>query len=231
MQQKKKLVVLTGAGMSAESGISTFRDADGLWAKFRVEDVATHDALLRNPELVTNFANDRRVQCASCLPNAGHLLLSELEEKYDVVIITQNIDDLHERAGSSHTIHLHGELMKCCTMDDSETPLPLPGDSLRWEWGTKTANGALIRPFIVYFGEPVPRMGDAIRACSEADIFLIIGTSLNVYPAAGLADVAPRGIPKFIIDPQPVRTSGEFKHLQMGASEGLRMFMDIIDKM
>lgn len=228
-KQRKKLVVLTGAGMSAESGISTFRDADGLWEQYRVEDVATHDALCRNPQLVTSFANDRREQCAACVPNQGHLLLAELERKYDVVIITQNIDDLHERAGSTQVIHLHGELMKCCTLADPDIPLPLPGGALRWEWGTRTETGEMIRPFIVYFGEAVPRMGDAIRACADADIFLIIGTSLNVYPAAGLADVVPQGIPKYVIDPHPVSTGSDFRHLQMGASEGMRTIVSTLE--
>lgn len=228
-QHKKKIVFLTGAGMSAESGISTFRDSDGLWERYRVEEVATHEALCSNPTLVTDFANDRREQCASCLPNEGHRLIAQLEQRYEVVVITQNIDDLHERAGSSRVIHLHGELMKCCTMSDPETPLPLPDGALRWDWGTRTADGELIRPFIVYFGEAVPRMGDAIRECGDADIFVIIGTSLNVYPAAGLADAVPDGIPAFIIDPQPIRTLGDFRQLRMGASEGMRQLTTIIN--
>lgn len=225
---KKHLVVLTGAGMSAESGLSTFRDADGLWENEPVEEVATHEAILRNPERCIRFANKLRHGCLAAKPNEGHRLLATLEERYRVTIVTQNIDDLHERAGSSEVIHLHGELMKCCTMDDPERPLPLPDGNPEMAVDATDANGRRLRPFIVYFGEAVPRMSDAIRVTMQADLFLIIGTSLVVYPAAGLSSCAPAGIPKFLIDPKPVPVPGDFEQIRKGASEGMRDFVRII---
>lgn len=226
--RKKRLVVLTGAGMSAESGLSTFRDADGLWENEPVAEVATHEAILRDPARCIRFANKLRLGCAAAQPNAGHKLLAELEQDYDVTIVTQNIDDLHERAGSSHVIHLHGELMKCCTMDDPETPLPLPDGELEMSIDATDRSGRRLRPFIVYFGEGVPRMSDAIRATMAADIFLIIGTSLVVYPAAGLSTCAPSGIPKFLIDPKSVPVPGDFEQIHEGASAGVRHFVDLL---
>lgn len=218
---KKKIVALTGAGISAESGIATFRDSDGLWERYSVEEVASADGYRRNPQLVIDFANDRREQCVKAQPNEGHLLLAKLEEDYDVTVITQNIDDLHERAGSSHVIHLHGELMKCCSEGDLSTPLPLPQGRLRMTLDDKAEDGSQLRPFIVYFGEPVPRMEEAIAKTERADIFLIIGTSLNVYPAAGLVRFVPRGTPVYVIDPQEVSGSDQFEHIQMGAGKGM----------
>lgn len=226
---KKRLVVLSGAGISAESGIATFRDSGGLWEKYSVEDVASAEGYRRNPELVINFANDRREQCAQAQPNNAHKLLAELEKDYDVVIITQNIDDLHERAGSTHVIHLHGELMKCCSERDISKPLPLPEGRLRMSINDKDEYGNRLRPFIVYFGEPVPRMEDAMIEAQKADIFLIVGTSLNVYPAAGLVQFVPSGTPIYLIDPKDVPGSNQFYHIKMGASEGMKEFIKRIE--
>lgn len=223
--KRKKIVALTGAGISAESGIATFRDSDGLWERYSVEEVASADGYRRNPQLVIDFANDRREQCLKAQPNEGHLLLAKLEEDYDVTVITQNIDDLHERAGSSHIIHLHGELMKCCSERDLSTPLPLPEGRLRMTLEDKAEDGSQLRPFIVYFGEPVPRMEDAIAEAEQADIFLIVGTSLNVYPAAGLVRFVPRSTPVFIIDPKEVPGSNQFEHIRMGAGKGMAELM------
>ncbi|MDO5036599.1 MAG: NAD-dependent deacylase [Porphyromonas sp.] len=228
MEKRKKLVVLTGAGMSAESGIATFRDSGGLWENYDPADVASHDALMSNPELVVAFANDRRKQCAAAQPNEGHRLLAELEKDYDVNVITQNIDDLHERAGSTKVLHLHGELMKCSTYKDPDTPLPLPNGVLEMDPYAEDEHGNRLRPFIVYFGEPVPMMGEAIRLTSKADILLIIGTSLNVYPAAGLVDCVAPGVPVYLIDPNDVMGSSRFHHIRKGGSEGMREFIEIL---
>lgn len=226
---KKKLVVFTGAGMSAESGIATFRDAGGLWEQYDVQEVASHEALMTNPELVVGFANARRKQCATVEPNHGHYLLAQLQKEYDVHIITQNIDDLHERAGSEQVTHLHGELMKCCTYDRPERPLPLPEGRLEMDPYEEDAHGHRLRPFIVYFGEPVPMMGEAIRIAQQADIFLIVGTSLNVYPAAGLVDVVPYDTPIYLVDPQEVACHRRIHHIQEGASEGIQHFIHLLN--
>ena len=183
---KKKLVVLTGAGMSAESGISTFRDSDGLWEKYRVEDVATPEGFAANPELVLNFYNQRRRELLNTKPNAGHIGLADLEQEFDVHIITQNIDNLHEQAGSSHVVHLHGELMKACSVRDLNTTYDISSENPDLHIGDKDPHGVQLRPFIVWFGEAVPMIDPAIRLVEECDIFVVIGTSLNVYPAAGL---------------------------------------------
>ena len=203
----KKLVILTGAGMSAESGISTFRDAGGLWDRYPVEQVATPEGWERDPTLVTEFYNHQRAQLVKAQPNEGHRLLARLEERFDVAIVTQNVDDLHERAGSSHVIHLHGELMKVCSSrrpDDPRYIRRLHSDELRVEPGTKAPDGSLLRPWIVWFGEAVPNMETAIRLAAGADIFVIIGTSLNVYPAAGLIHYVPHEASVYLIDPKPV---------------------------
>ena len=228
---KKKVIVLTGAGISAESGISTFRDSDGLWEQYRVEDVATHDAYLRNPELVLNFYNERRRQLFSVKPNEGHRQLVRLEEKYDVHIITQNIDNLHEQAGSTHVIHLHGELMKVCSSRDVDDPRyiqQLTPENCEVEPGTKAGDGSLLRPYIVFFGEAVPNISIAAEEAQEADIFIIIGTSLNVYPAAGLFHYVRPGVPIYLIDPTPISVGGSVKQIQKGASEGMRELMKIL---
>lgn len=230
MKKKLKIVALTGAGMSAESGIATFRDSDGLWEQYNVEDVASAEGFRRNPELVINFANDRREQCAKAKPNEGHRVMAELEDEYEVCVITQNIDDLHERAGSTNVIHLHGELMKCCSVNDLSTPLPLPEGRLRMTMEDRDERGDMLRPFIVYFGEPVPKMEDALVEVQDADIFLIVGTSLNVYPAAGLVQYVKRGVPIYLIDPKDVPGASGFQHLKMGAGQGMKEFRRMLSE-
>ena len=216
-----KLVILTGAGMSAESGIKTFRDSDGLWENYRIEDVCTPEALERNPELVNHFYNERRKQLYEAQPNAGHKGLAELENYFDVRIITQNIDDLHERAGSKHVLHLHGELKKVRSSKNPDSIYDLKG----WELkpGTRCEDGSLLRPHVVFFGEAVPNIEPATDLVRQADIFVIIGTSLNVYPAAGLLHYVPRGAEVYLIDPKPVdtHTSRSIHVIQKGASEGV----------
>lgn len=196
----KKLIVLTGAGISAESGIKTFRDADGLWENHRIEEVATPEAWHANPELVLQFYNQRRAQLFEVQPNAGHRALVDLEQRYDVHIITQNVDDLHERAGSSKVLHLHGELRKVRSTRYPELVYPWEGDL---QLGDTCKRGAQLRPHIVWFGEAVPMLEAAAELASEADIFMVVGTSLQVYPAAGLMAYAPRHIPVYYIDPKP----------------------------
>ncbi len=204
----KKIVVLTGAGISAESGIRTFRGSDGLWEEHRIEDIATFEAWQRNPGLVLDFYNQRRKQLYEVKPNAAHLALVELEKNFDVHIITQNVDDLHERAGSGQVLHLHGELKKVRSTVDDNLIHTLDGWELKL--GDLCARGSQLRPHIVWFGEAVPMIEPAAALASEADIFIVIGTSLNVYPAAGLIHFAKPGIPVYLIDPQaemPARIS------------------------
>src|ERR1035437_2298844 len=189
---KKKIVVLTGAGVSAESGISTFRDSGGRWEKYRIEDVATPEAFHENPALVLDFYNQRRRQLQEVEPNAAHKALVLLEEKFDVQIITQNVDDLHERAGSTNVLHLHGELLKSRSTKDARLIYQIKGTELNI--GDTCELGSQLRPHIVWFGEMVPAIEEAGRISSKADIFIIIGTSLNVYPAAGLVNFTPRPI-------------------------------------
>lgn len=186
--------------MSQESGIRTFRDMGGLWEEYDVMEVATPEAWHRNPELVMRFYNDRRKQLYECEPNAGHLGLVELERYFDVQIITQNVDDLHERAGSSHILHLHGELKKARSSVDESLVYDIEGWELKF--GQKCAKGSQLRPHIVWFGEAVPAMEEAIPMVESADILVVIGTSLNVYPAAGLVNYAKKGTPIFVIDPE-----------------------------
>lgn len=229
----KKIVILTGAGMSAESGISTFRDSGGLWDQYRVEDVATPEGYERDPQLVIDFYNMQRRNLLKAEPNEGHRLVAALEEKYKVVVVTQNIDDLHERAGSSHVIHLHGELMKATSSwrpNDSRQIITLPADKAVIEMGDKAADGSQLRPFIVWFGESVPNIEPAADECETADIFLIIGTSLNVYPAAGLLHYVPANAEVYLIDPKPVDThSNRPVHvIQKGASGGMKEIIDLL---
>lgn len=224
MQKKiytMKLVILTGAGMSAESGIKTFRDSDGLWENYRIEDVCTPEALERNPEMVNQFYNERRKQLYEAQPNAGHRGLAELEKLYDVRIITQNIDDLHERAGSTQVLHLHGELKKVRSSRNPELIYDLDGWELKY--GQRGEDGALLRPHVVWFGEAVPNIEEAARMVEGADIFVVIGTSLAVYPAAGLLHYAPAGCPVFLIDPRvPECARGRgITLIETGASEGV----------
>lgn len=222
----KKLVVLTGAGMSAESGISTFRDAGGLWDKYPVEQVATPEGYAANPQLVTDFYNERRKQLLTVKPNRGHELLAEMEQFFDVTVITQNVDNLHERAGSSRVIHLHGELTKVTSSWQPNNPnyiKELKPEEYEVKIGDVAADGSQLRPFIVWFGEAVPMIETAIDYCEQADVFLIIGTSLNVYPAAGLLNYVPAHVPVYLIDLKQVPiASGRPVHvIQKGASEGM----------
>jgi NAD-dependent deacetylase len=195
----KKIVVLSGAGISAESGISTFRDSGGLWENYRIEEVATYDAWVRNQELVLNFYNQRRKQLHEVEPNAGHAALVKLEQKYDVQIITQNVDDLHERAGSKNVLHLHGELKKVRSTADPGLVYELDGWELKK--GDVCGKGSQLRPHIVWFGEPVPMIVPAAELASHADIFIVVGTSMLVYPAAGLIDYVPTKAHKYLVDP------------------------------
>ena len=196
-----RLVILSGAGMSAESGIRTFRDMNGLWEEYDVMEVASIEAWHKNPELLLRFYNDRRKQMIESKPNQGHLLLAGIEKNFDVQIITQNVDDLHERAGSSHVLHLHGELTKARSSIDPSLIYQL--DNPEMKMGDKCEKGSQLRPHIVWFGEEVPAMAEAIPIVESADFICVIGTSLNVYPAAGLINYAPSGTPLFLIDPNP----------------------------
>jgi len=219
--------------MSAESGVSTFRDNGGLWDQYNVEDVATPEGWERNPRLVTDFYNGLRHQILEKTPCLGHQLLAQLEKDYEVHIITQNVDDLHERAGSTSVLHLHGELMKVTSSRNPNDPRyirTLPASQLDVNVGDLCADGSQVRPFIVWFGEPVPNIEPAAELCQQADIFVIIGTSLNVYPAAGLTQFVPQGTPVFLIDPKPVQWNSlhNFTHIQKGASEGMTQFIELI---
>ena len=222
-----KIVFLTGAGMSVESGFKTFRGSDGLWENYPVEQIATHEGWENDPTLVTNFYNMLRRKLWDALPNEGHRLIQSLEEDYQVTVVTQNVDDLHERAGSSHVIHLHGELSKVCSSRDPYNANfieELTPENSQVAPGTLAKDGSLLRPFIVFFGESVPMIELAAREVASADIFVIIGTSLNVYPAAGLLQYCKPDIPIYLIDPNPVNAGG-YRHveqLQLGASAGMK---------
>lgn len=191
------LVVLTGAGISAESGLRTFRDSDGLWEGYAIEDVATPRAWQRNPRLVLDFYNTRRRDVPAANPNAAHLALAELENDYKVTVITQNVDDLHERAGSTNILHLHGEILKMRSDRDEKYIQEILGDM---EEGALAPDGGLLRPNIVWFEEPVPLIAEAAKITNIADVFLVVGTSLQVYPAAGLVDLVPRHAPVYVVD-------------------------------
>ncbi len=220
---KKKLVILTGAGMSAESGISTFRDSGGLWDKYPVEDVATPEAFHRNPEIVLEFYNTRRRELIQAKPNEGHIGIGDLEKNFDVQVITQNIDNLHERAGSTKVLHLHGELMKVRSTGDESLIYELPADKPEINMGDKCEKGYQLRPHIVWFGEAVPMITEAAELAGKADVFVIIGTSMNVYPAAGLLDYVKKNVPVYLIDPKDVNTGRyDVFHIKKGASEGVK---------
>ena len=224
---KKNLVILSGAGMSAESGISTFRDAGGLWDKYPVMQVASAEGYVRDPELVINFYNERRKQLLDVEPNAGHIGLAELEKDFNVTVVTQNVDNLHERAGSTHIIHLHGELTKVCSSRDPYNPRyvkELKPEEYEVKMGDKAGDGSQLRPFIVWFGEAVPEIETAVDYVEKADIFVIIGTSMNVYPAAGLLNYVPRTAEVYLIDPKPVDTHSmrQIHIIQKGASDGVK---------
>ena len=230
----KKLVFLTGAGMSAESGISTFRDSGGLWEQYPVEAVASIQGYERDPELVQKFYNERRQQLSSVAPNEGHRLVASMEEKFDVTVVTQNVDDLHERAGSHHIIHLHGELMKATSTRNPNDPdciVTLPEDNPIIRMGDKAKDGSQLRPYIVWFGESVPMIEPAIQEVSKADILVVIGTSLNVYPAAGLLNFTHPGCKIYLIDPKDVSydpTLG-IHHIMKGASEGMKELCRLLE--
>lgn len=234
--KKRRLTVLTGAGVSAESGISTFRDSDGLWENHNVEDVASIEGWYKNPALVLDFYNARRAQLFTVRPNAAHEAIALLEKEYDVTVVTQNVDNLHERAGSTRVIHLHGELTKvrpenCCNDRDGyseETVFDIGSEAIHI--GDMAPNGAQLRPHIVWFGEAVPKIEAAIDAVEAADILLIVGTSLQVYPAAGLYRYAKMTTPIYIIDPKevPVR-DGRLTHIKDVATKGMETFKNLIN--
>lgn len=231
---KKKLVVLTGAGVSAESGIATFRDSGGLWDKYPVEEVATPEGYAKNPQLVLDFYNLRRKELLNTKPNKAHFLLADLEKDFDVTIITQNIDNLHEQAGSTKVIHLHGELMKGCSSYNPNDPkciVNLNPKDPNIIMGDKAKDGSQLRPYIVWFGEAVPAIEIAIKFVEKADLFLVIGTSLNVYPAAGLLHYVPAKSPIYLIDPKPVNASLKVIHIEEVATKGMDLFIKMTKKM
>ncbi|MBD5200205.1 MAG: NAD-dependent deacylase [Bacteroides sp.] len=218
---KKKIVFLTGAGMSAESGIKTFRDTNGLWENYPVMDVASADGFARNPALVHQFYNMRRADLLKAQPNDGHRLVAELEKDYDVYVITQNVDNLHERAGSSNVLHLHGELMKVRALDDESKVYELKPEAIETTPET-IIDGHHVRPHIVFFQEAVPMIEPAIDIVKQADIVVVIGTSLVVYPAAGLLSFAPPSARLFYIDPNPAVVPNRVNVIKKGASEGMK---------
>lgn len=223
---KKKLVVLTGAGISAESGIKTFRDSDGLWEGHNVMDVATPEGWHKNPALVLDFYNQRRQQLKEVQPNLGHQILAELEKDFDVYIITQNVDDLHERAGSTNITHLHGQLLKVRSSKNENYILDWHDDL---NFGDVDQQGNQLRPHIVWFGEQVPALEEAITITEQADYFAVIGTSLQVYPAAGLIDFTPKQTPIYYIDPKPIKIPNLRNPLEVIpniASEGVRILKE-----
>ena len=226
---KKNLVVLTGAGISAESGLKTFRDSDGLWEGYDINDVATATAWKRNPALVQEFYNMRRQHVKQAKPNAAHVTLAELENDFEVQIITQNIDDLHERAGSTNVLHLHGEILKMRSEKNESLIYPIH-DAIKM--GDVAEDGAQLRPFIVWFEEPVPMMEKAAKLVLHADIFLIVGTSLVVYPAAGLVNYAPPFLPKYIVDKKIPSLPGlpNLTAIEKPATEGMKEVVPLLRK-
>ena len=222
----KNIVVFTGAGMSAESGLKTFRDADGLWENHAIEDVATPEAFHANLELVLRFYNERRKQLLECAPNDAHVAIAELESKYKVTVVTQNVDDLHERSGSTKVIHLHGELMKVRSTAFPDLIYKLEDWELKL--GDNCEKGFQLRPHIVWFGEQVPMMDKAIEIAQEADVFIVVGTSLQVYPAAGLVHYANKATQKFLIDPKSELPYGanDFTLVRSTATDGVRRVLD-----
>lgn len=228
MSNKPKLVISTGAGMSAESGLSTFRDSGGLWDNYNVMDVASADGFARNPELVHKFYNIRRRELMNVEPNAGHKAIVELEQWYDTYVITQNVDNLHERAGSSKVVHLHGELMKIRSLTHPERVYELGPDNLETTVDTLDLYGDHVRPHIVFFQEAVPMFETAVELAEQADVFVVIGTSLVVYPAAALLNYVRRGIPVYYIDPNPAPVPDGVTVLRMGASEGVRKLVEML---
>ena len=226
---KPKLVILTGAGISAESGLKTFRDSDGLWEGHDVYKVASPDGWREDPALVLEFYNLRRKDVKAASPNAAHIALGELEKDFDVSIITQNIDDLHERGGSSNVLHLHGEIFKMRSVTNVNRNYPIDGDI---NIGDMAADGGQLRPDIVWFGEDVPKIIDAAKLVMEADIFAVIGTSLVVYPAAGLVDYVPENVPVFVIDRKlpPMGKRAGLHAIEKPATEGVKDFMQALEQ-
>ena len=227
-----KIVVFTGAGVSADSGLSTFRDADGLWANYRIEDVCTPEALAHNRPLVVEFYNKRRKELLSTKPNPAHYAIAELEKYFDVQVVTQNVDDLHERAGSTRITHLHGELMKLRSERNDNIIVPIEG----WEQqlDARAEDGALLRPHIVFFGESVPMFDAATKIAAEADMMIVVGTSLAVYPAAMLVRYAKSGVPIYVVDPGNPDTSmirNPLTHIKARAAEGMpQLAKELIEK-
>lgn len=228
MLMKKKLVVLTGAGISAESGLKTFRDTDGLWEGYNVYDVATPEAWKKNPDLVQDFYNERRKQVLAAQPNDAHRGLVELEKYYDVQIITQNIDDLHERAGSTNVIHLHGVITR--SQSDLNPGLTYPIDGWEIKMGDRCELGSQLRAHVVWFGESVPMIETASEICESADIFVLVGSSLAVYPAAGLINFVPSQSPRYIIDPRipEVRNRKQVIRIEKTATEGVKELLQLL---
>ncbi len=224
----KKLVILSGAGISQESGIKTFRDMGGLWEEYDINEVATPEAWERNPELVMRFYNDRRKQLLGCEPNKGHYGLAALEKDFDVHIITQNVDDLHERAGSSKVLHLHGELKKARSSVDENLIYDIDGWELKF--GDRCKHESQLRPHIVWFGEQVPAIEEALPIVHDAEIFVVVGTSLNVYPAAGLLNYVRRGVPVFLIDPNPVDVYSKVTFIKEKAGKGVEILKNELKK-
>ncbi|MGB0932761.1 MAG: SIR2 family NAD-dependent protein deacylase [Lishizhenia sp.] len=225
---KKHLVVLSGAGISAESGLGTFRDNGGLWEKYKIEDVATPEAWLKDPKRVTDFYNLRRKQCIESLPNKAHEFLVELENQFKVSVITQNIDDLHERAGSKNVLHLHGEIMKVKSSNPQFSDTTYAWQKENVKIGDLCENGFQLRPHVVWFGEDVPLLDVAAEIIKTADVFLIIGTSLNVYPASGLIHATKQDCLKIVIDPnaKELQLTNNFKVIAKNATEGLELFKE-----
>lgn len=227
----KNLVVFTGAGVSADSGLATFRDADGLWAEYRIEDVCTPEALVRDRVTVVEFYNKRRREMLAAVPNAGHRAIAELERDFDVRVITQNVDNLHERAGSSQVLHLHGELTKLRSSNDPELIVPIDG----WEqpMDTTAPDGSLLRPHIVFFGEAVPMFDCAARIAADADVLVVVGTSLAVYPAASLVRYVRPEIPLYVVDPGNPDTSwirNPLTFMRKRAAEGMPELAELLRK-
>lgn len=226
---KKHLVVLTGAGISAESGLKTFRDSDGLWNGYDVYEVASPRGWNKNPQLVLDFYNARRRDVAAAQPNVAHLALAAMEKDFRVSIITQNIDDLHERAGSTQVLHLHGEIFKMRSVADDQTTYEIRGDI---QWGDLAEDGFQLRPFIVWFEEPVPKMEDAVQLMHDCDYFAVVGTSLKVYPAASLLHYAPRYLPKYVIDKKlpALPKMEDLTLIEKSATEGVSAFAEMLRK-
>ena len=225
---KKRIVVLTGAGMSAESGLKTFRDADGLWEGHDVMEVASPEGYRRNPALVLDFYNQRRRQLLTVKPNKAHLALADLEKYYEVTIVTQNVDDLHERAGSTRVVHLHGELLKARSTHDKNLILDWNTDL---NLGDYSKHGHQLRPHIVWFGEEVPLMEQAMEITKNADVLIIIGTSMQVYPAAGLVHYTPKDTPIYFVDPKPNIRSGDFKNLRVISKTAVNGIPDLVQEL